>query len=468
MIQVRFKNTLAQEIVYKAVIRSFTRSQVSLTSGSILFSDELRKEDTQQKVVVFGKKPDSSFQTLAGIDLDASPSPRIHFSGHALTQNLHLKERFFERFDFTNEWNNLGYGRIERDPSHLFGIGENTSSYSGVRDESRQSVLWFNRNVGPVDGFDWRIAEDFISGYRFGELECLPVLSEIPEGYQGAVTMRIDCDEDILSGRPLFELYRKNNFPFSMAIKTDQKIDSETIEFMKEVIENGGAILTHSHTHACDWGSSPEKPGPASQGPKWEAETSLGILKTALPDYPIQYAVSPFHQNPAVAVQGIQKGGIDAFVGGIIHNDPEYLLARAGEVPFAEGIISHSQQCMLHGDCYHNADSSIGQYEQAFQSALKTETFFGFLDHPFSSYQYGWNTEEERLGVHQSYLDSIGFSEKLWRASLEDALDFLRDRALTLIHGRKSKDGNEFILEPPSTRRSRKNMKVRYGPISPN
>jgi len=233
--------------------------------------------------------------------------------------------------------------------------------------------------------------------------------------------MRIDCDENIVSGRPLFELYRKNNFPFSMAIKTKQKIGSDEIKLMREVIDAGGSIVSHSHTHAPDWG------GDQAQ---WEAETSIKILEDALPGYKIRYAVSPFHQNSMRAIEGIKAAGIEGFVGGIIHNDPEYLFARAGEVPFVEGIISHSQQCMFHGDCYHAAHNSIEVYLAALRSAIKTQTFFGFLDHPFSNYQYGWKNEDERLGVHQEFLDELNRVPDLWKASLVQALDFLKGRFL--------------------------------------
>jgi hypothetical protein len=422
MIQVRFQDSARQELITKAFIRSFTRAQVNVTSPAlVLVSDQVLETDRQKKIIVFGKTPSLEFLSLAKIISDEKDGQAVAFLDHVLTANVFPRMRAFERFDFTNEWNNLGYGRIEKSSDSPFGIAETSSLYAGLYDSAERSVLWVNRNVGPLDGFDWRMVEDFVSTYRKYELGGIPRLAEIPDGYQAAATMRIDCDENIVSGRPLFELYRKNNFPFSMAIKTKQKIGSDEIKLMREVIDAGGSIVSHSHTHAPDWG------GDQAQ---WEAETSIKILEDALPGYKIRYAVSPFHQNSMRAIEGIKAAGIEGFVGGIIHNDPEYLFARAGEVPFVEGIISHSQQCMFHGDCYHAAHNSIEVYLAALRSAIKTQTFFGFLDHPFSNYQYGWKNEDERLGVHQEFLDELNRVPDLWKASLVQALDFLKGRFL--------------------------------------
>ena len=55
------------------------------------------------------------------------------------------------------------------------------------------SLLWVNRAVGVIDGPDWRIIEDYISGEKHDELY-VPVVSEIPFGYKRAATMRLDCD----------------------------------------------------------------------------------------------------------------------------------------------------------------------------------------------------------------------------------------------------------------------------------
>lgn len=437
MVVVKFADPVHQELVSKAVTRSLSPAQLWTGDGTpaLFIGDRMPAESHFQKVVVFGHKPDLAgpAETVATLGKGAS-GLRVEYALHRLTQNLFLREREFERYDFAREWNNLGYGRIVAAPGTPGSVasgGAPGDVFACVWNEPGRSVLWYNRNVGPIDGFDWRMVEDFFSEYRCRGSDALvtvPVLSEVPAGYSGAVTFRIDCDENIESGRPLFELYRDRGLPFSVAIKTDQKIDAGAVALMREILDAGGSVVSHSHTHAPDWGESQDKPGPRSQGAKWEAETSRELLEKAL-GISVRYAVSPFHQNPRRAVEGIRAGGIEAFVGGIICNDPEYLMARAGEVPFVPGVISHSQQCMLHGDSYHQAGNRLDTYFAALDSALVTGTFFGYLDHPFSSYQYGWKDEAERLKVHTQFLDRIASKPGIWFASLGESLDFLWDRA---------------------------------------
>jgi hypothetical protein len=399
MIQVRFENPEVQEIVEKAFIRSFTRAQVSKGEGDIEVCD--RPQTRAKKKIVFGAYPT-------------------------------LGDTYVE-----TRWNNLGYGKVVEGES-VFGVADPSQLKEGapfvsIFDSMHESILWVNRRVGLIDGFDWFIIERFITEYRNDDLICLPALSEIPLGYSGAVTFRIDCDEAVLSGRPLFELYKKFAVPFSVAIKTQQNLGGEVPSFLREILAEGGSVLSHSHVHAPDWGEPSQKLGPASQGDAyWEASTSLAELKKVLPDLEVRYAVSPFHQNPPVAVKKILDAGIQGFVGGIICNDPEFLLARGGAVPFVSGMISHSEQCMLHGDVVHDRDrqgaDGLDVYRLAFRSALSTQTFFGYLDHPFSAYTYGWNDESERLGVHEAFLAFMkGFSQ-IWYASTGQTLDWFSDR----------------------------------------
>jgi len=345
--------------------------------------------------------------------------------------------RYLTPFHFAKEWNNFGYGHIKiGDPFWGFttilpmdtpctpvGIlqdkeGNNLGLVAAIFDEPERSTLWFSRPAGPVDGFDQCLVERFYSDHRWEELGSLPYIKEIPWGFEAAATMRIDCDESVSTGRPLFELYKKNRLPFGLAIKTEQNLSEGDLQLMRDVIGAGGTVVTHSHTHAPNWGGSREKA-------KWEVEQSHQALRELqIPGINYRYAVSPFHQNPKEAVEGIRDAGIEMFVGGIACNDPEYLMGRAGPAFEVPGIMTHSQQCMLHGDCIHQDNNSLKQYFEAFDLACKSETFFGYLDHPFSSYHYGWLSEEERLQAHQEFIDYL-MKRKIWFASLERALDFL-------------------------------------------
>jgi hypothetical protein len=123
---------------------------------------------------------------------------------------------------------------------------------------------------------------------------------------------------------------------------------------------------------------------------------------------PPKLAVSPFHSNPVHAVQALEEAGIEGFVGGIIDYDPEFLLGRAGQAPFARKILSVSQQSMLHGDSYRNQGQSVAVHVRAFAAQHRARGIFGYLDHPFSErYQYGWESEEQRTTAHQRLLSAI-------------------------------------------------------------
>ncbi len=459
MIKVHFENPEIQEIISKAMIRSFTHGLVtSITSenASISVSDQMLAGF--QKQIIFGPIPETLKDSMNILGVISNEV--IEFKTHRLTENLHLRSRHLERYDFEKEWNNLGYGRIHKDERSIWGLANSVSlNYCGVFDSKDSSILWFNRPIGPVDGFDWRIIEDFVSCYRWDEITALPALAEIPANYQGAITFRIDCDEAIASGRPLFELYKEHRFPFSLAIKTEQDFGDDSLRLISDILDAQGSIVIHSHTHAPEWGEPSLRAGPKSRGDAFfEASTALQVLNEKIPNYKTTYAVSPFHQNPRVAIPKLVRAGIDGFVGGIICNDPEYLMARGGGVPFSEGIISHSEQCMFHGDCVHPNQDSLQIYFEAIENALKTETFFGYLDHPFSNYHYGWKSEDDRLQAHSRFLNYIDKKEGIWKASLKDTLDFLWDRANAAMN----LSGDRITVTYRAKRRSNQGLKARW------
>lgn len=360
--------------------------------------------------------------------------------------------RSFERFDFIDEWNNLGYGRITIDGSPYsiaqidlgpiefsqtlatFKLSDGHEGvFAGIKENEELATLVYNREIGPVDGIDYYLVEDFLANYKWQKYGSEPVLIDIPFGYKSAVTMRIDCDEAIASGKQLANLYKAHNIPFSMAIKTCLDFDSASATVINEVLESGGSILSHSHTHAPNWGGSKEKA-------KWEAETARSRLKDILPvDSNLDFVVSPFHQNPKYAVEGLREAGIKGFVGGIIKNDPEYLVSRASWAKDVPGIMTHSQQCMLHGDCYHNAGNSLEVYKESFRNHYKTNTFFGYLDHPFSNYLYGWKNEDERLKGHEEFILYMKSFDGIWFANLVDAMSFLWVKVNTKVWVEKDK-----------------------------
>jgi hypothetical protein len=368
--------------------------------------------------------------------------------------------RPFERFDFTDEWNNLGYGAIRCDGSiwsvreavqvpaeaELAAVvvaGERQFAYAALWDVDASSVLWFNRPVGPCDSFEWRLVEQFLSGYRADTLPCQPVLSELPWGYDAAITSRLDCDEDIESARPLWQAYQRMGVPFSLAVNSQNLDRTEHHAILRELLADRqqGAVLSHTATHAPNWGGSYD-------GALVEGSQSAQFIE-AVTGVPVRYAVSPFHQSPPYAMRGLVDAGYDGCIGGIIRNDPEFLTARGGALAgLPAGFVGHSQQCMLHGECMLKDGDPLAVFKQAFDYAYATNTLFGYLDHPFSErYSYGWKDEASRIAAHEQFVAYIRSKACKPLFLHEDAaLDFLRFRSLTQI----VEEGGAFRVVTPS------------------
>ena len=472
------------EVVIKAFERSFTRGQVRRalaaspdakivvalgpTDADATWLEALARR--RAKIVLLGPLG-PRVARLAGITLAAvddalaahggcPPAPThgasessaaLVYAADGLGVAATSLRRPFCRFDFTDEWNNLGFGRmaIGAEPwslaVHARGAGARTVAEIVLRDGTSRgaaatlqdlptaSILWFARPVGPVDGPDWRIVETFVADYRSGELPCRPYLRDIPHGVAAAVTMRLDCDEDIASGRSLFDFYRARGLPMSVAVKTDQPAGQEHTDFLRDLFAAGGAILSHSASHAPDWGGS-------AAAAEVEALESKSWLEAQVSGLSVHYAVSPFHRNPPFVPAALARAGYRGFVGGTISSHPEYLMARGGVVPHGpRGFVSHSQSCMLHGDCMLQAGDPISVYRQAFCSAQANGQFFGYLDHPFSErYSYGWTSEGERRRIHGDLLDFMDAQcaragTPLLFVSEATCLDFMLEKADTSI-----------------------------------
>jgi hypothetical protein len=162
---------------------------------------------------------------------------------------------------------------------------------------------------------------------------------------------------------------------------------------------------------------------------------------------PVRYAVSPFHQTPHYALAGLADAGYAGCIGGIIRNDPEFLLARGGVLAdMPRGFIGHSQQCMLHGDCMLAEGDPLAVFKAAFELAYETKTLFGYLDHPFSErYQYGWRTEAERIAAHEAFVSFIrSRAGRPLFVNEEVAMDFLLAKSLHDV----VEDRDGFFVKP--------------------
>jgi hypothetical protein len=387
------------------------------------------------------------------------------YADHPLLAGLSAgtRHRPFTRYDYADEWNNLGFGRIRTDGSiwaargglvpdgalELAGIHiqkhdrdgatEYAGTYLSLLDTPAASILWCSRPVGPVDSTEWSLVERFISDWRPDELPCIPSLIQVPEGCRCLVTMRLDCDEDIGSSRDLFAWYAKEKIPFSLAVKTSLDIRPADVRLLNDVRAAGGTLLSHTHTHQPNWGTGPEEAlADAAASRRWFAETWPELL-------PADLAVSPFHTNPPYAIQALVRAGFTGLVSGIIHNDPEYLLGRAGIVPFSDGrLVGISQQSMLHGDCYRRQGNSVAAHIAAFEAQYAATGIFGYLDHPFSRrYQYDWANEKQRLQAHRELIAAIRRYEGVWFWSQRQCFDFVK--ALASTHLRVSPGKNMAV-----------------------
>jgi len=226
---------------------------------------------------------------------------------------------------------------------------------------------------------------------------------------------------------------------------------SSTTFLPREVLAAGGAILSHTATHAPDWGGSYE-------AAYLEGKSSADVIRDTI-GHTVRYAVSPFHQTPVYARLGLADAGYSGCIGGIIRNDFDFLMARAGVPPASgTGFIGHSQQCMLHGDCMLEGDEPMKIFKQAFDLACEGGAFFGYLDHPFSErYQYGWLTETQRASAHVQLIQHMRQRGRVLFANEDQAMDFLHDRAHTRIQATPE---GFLVVRPPAA--SPWPLQVRY------
>jgi hypothetical protein len=495
VINIKSSNKIAKEILNKAFVRSHGNFKFNEEVKIYCFISPNEKDEViiqdiiknqKSKVLIFGKIS-NNLAALIGLILNnnAFNLDEISFShekeedksnlvvkynDHILNKSNALKDRYFYRFDFTDEWNNLAYGSISTDDSiwsvcnsldiadaqalsYIFDNEEKISIFSSLKDFDKSSVLYINREVGTIDGLDWSVVEEFLTFYRNEELPSLPLILDIPEGCVSVASSRLDCDQSIINSKPIVDLYKKYNINISLAISTGINISQDDISFLNDFFDNDGAVLSHTINHHYYWGENYNIAYDETSGSKKWIEKNVENLND------LKYAVSPFHSNKPYSVQALNDADYKGFISGIIHNDPEFLIATSGEVPFVNGkIVTHSQQCMFHGDSYHRTNNSLRIYKQSFENHYNSSKLFGYLDHPFGDYTYGWNNEEERLSVHEEFINYINSYENVkWMTCIE-ILDFVTDKSNIDIH---IDENNNLTLDRKSFN-SKEKIKVLY------
>jgi hypothetical protein len=495
LIKLTSQNKISYSIVEKAILRSH---------GNFTFEDDLNIycfispdekdeikirniiEAQNSKILILGKIS-NSLANLIGLEItnkkiildkktfdhekkEDFSNLLVKYTDHELNKNNFLLNRYFYRFDFTNEWNNLGYGAITTDDSiwsisdslrvldaeplsYIFDKDEEVSIFSSVKSFENSSVLYINREVGTIDGLDWCVVEEFLSNYKQDTLPSLPIVNDIPSEYISVVSSRLDCDQSIINSKPLVELYKKYDANISLAISTGIKIEQDAIDFLNDFYKNGGGVLSHTINHHYYWGENYNIAyTEANNSKKWLEENVINLDN-------LKYAVSPFHSNKPYSVQALADAEYEGFISGIIHNDPEYLVSTSGEVPFVnKKIVTHSQQCMLHGDSYHRTENSIEIYKQSFENHYNSNKMFGYLDHPFADYSYGWNDEEERLSVHEKFIKYINEFKNVKWMTCKEILDFVVDKSNIEINI----DKNDNLTLKRNSFNSKEKIKVIY------
>jgi hypothetical protein len=484
-----------ENLVYMALIRSFTKSQViifndyknlqlkkirilvtcEITDELIELIDCIKKNNV--KILFFGKINTKIIKTLKlqniriisdkfSYDLDQTnflATQNKSFESDIKViykENLFLKTSSFlnrpiERYDFTDEWNNQNFGRINftndfwsvsqiieisgsSEVAYLYDNKKRIkiSSYFGFWN-SENLILWVNREASFIDSYEWRIIENFICNFEKNEFTNLPLISEIPFGYNSASTMRADCDEDIKSSEILHNFYYSKNIPFSYAI-VGKILDNKNISYLKN-LKYPKVLLSHSYSHKENWGGSIEECNK-------EIINNHQLIKDNF-DIDVKYAVSPFHQTNDNSIKALSNNNYKGLVGGNVKNNPAFIYSKGGLVNKNIDFIFHTQQCMLHGDCLlQDNENILISYERAINLAIFSKSIFGYLDHPFSiRYKYGWPSESFRISIHEKLINYLNKKLNLFLNEI-DALDFIYDKSLISIENHE----NSFLLKKNS------------------
>jgi len=358
---------------------------------------------------------------------------KINYQKGKFYPNYH--ERYFYRYDFEDEWNNYGYGKItgkkniwsvkslvfctsKKNNIGTIKINNEFITFVSFHQINKCCILFINRDVGIFDGFDVSIIEKFVSSYK-NNLPNFPIISEIPSTYEGLVTMRLDCDEDIQSAKKISQLYNHFKVPFSLAILTSILTENDK-DFLKDIIKKNGAILSHSNDHLVNFGDNYETC--LSQ-----ISTSMKKLKDLGLD--VEFVVAPFHHTPNFVYDVLNDLNIKGIIGGINKNYPQDISFRSGFYNERIKVLLNNQQCMMHGDI-HPQSNKIDNYKKSFLISYKNKRAFGYLDHPFSErYSYGWNNEKLRLETHRKFLKFIKRKKKIIFLNQNDFMNFLYTRS---------------------------------------
>lgn len=501
--------TKSAELVKAALVRSIGDLSIDIVESVILANDykcivfinpdynegliikSLIQSNASHKVIIFGKIPDSLLYYLnfSRVDLpsnfasycDCEPAQinetsqskaMIKYTEYSSIFNANKWTRHLKRYDFDNEWNNMGYGfitnnndkwslsaplinKLSVDLAKVDIDGNHFISYSSLFDFDNSSLLWFNREVGVIDSYEWHIVEQFLANHRCNDLPCFAIIHEVPWGFDSCITMRLDCDEDVESSRSLFELYDSLSIPFSLAVTTSNLTNINNHQMLNDVYCKNGSILSHSDTHPSNWGGD-------YLSALEQATISSNKIREVTGNSP-NFAVSPFHHTPSYALKALTDSGYSGCIGGISTFNPEFLMAKGGIIhSLPKGFVGHSQQHMLHGDCLLQDNDDLNTYFESYQLALASNSIYGYLDHPFSKrYSYGWKNEQERVNAHSDLITHIKEATKKPLFLSEDSvMNFLLEKSR--IHVEYKSDKISFKKSSLDSPCSKYSFRIEY------
>lgn len=211
-------------LVKLGFIRSYTKAQVFnyskkvndscvhifVNPGDCDFDVIQQLSSKRSKIIILGKLPTNIAEVL-GLDIEILPEDvaswdhceaaskysfsesgaRISYDNVSGDLECPIIDRPLLRYDFANEWNNMGYGHVRTDGSmwslackaksvspdvtalaSVYRADELLTVYASLSSLNQSEILWVNRSVGFVDTHEFRLLETFITNYKSDTLPC--------------------------------------------------------------------------------------------------------------------------------------------------------------------------------------------------------------------------------------------------------------------------------------------------------
>lgn len=419
----------------------------------------------RRKLVVFGGMPERLRRWLGFSDIglsrvmDFEVEAESAAAGHPRESRARIRytplasrlggkpmDRPFARYDLGTDWDNLGTGFITTDGSafavgtpfsvreenelaRIEGTAGRSGSYAGLFDFPETSVLWFNREVGPIDSPEWRLVERFLADYRADDLPCQPIIEEIPFGHDAAFAVRVASTADVAATQALFELYGELDIPLSLTMDEAAFADPGQRLLLHNLVEGGNCVLpTLAPRGGIGIG------GEAIE--RHEARKMADTLERLTGKRPL-YAIMPGN-SADFALKMPADADYSGVMLGSSTRQPQMLLARGGTMDATgRDFMAHSRSCLIHGAALSGTGDPLKVYRQAIEAAIDSATMLCFTDQAVGG-DRGFASEAERLGLHRDLIAEVRLkADNPSFLSCDVAMDFLARKSKVEIadHG---------------------------------